>query len=372
MIPLRPQPLSDRDSAVDGLRALALLAVVAVNWMGYASLPEAGPLGLAQPADSWLAQLSLALAAVLLAGKGITLLAFLFGYSQGLSRRVRGLEAMPHRRRRMRRLLALGLLHGVFIYMGDILTVYAISGLLMLHWSALRLRQLRRRLLLLLTLELLLSLAIAVWLLQGGLVEKTPEVRSLAQSSAWWDWTRLNGGSFVAGALAHLLLALPFFMSMMTAGLMAARLRLFSHRRWRVNLQRWASRWLWPGLVLNLVWGLTLWQALQSQNERLEQLCWSIYVWLALALLAGAVPRLVLAAQRGSRLMLQLAPAGRHTLSIYIGSSLLSLLLLSGVGLSLPLGTAALMGLSLLYWGLWISWAPRIKGRLPLEAWLSR
>ncbi|MBB4845324.1 uncharacterized protein HNP55_003871 [Paucibacter oligotrophus] len=363
-----------RESVVDGLRALALLAVIAVNWMGYASLPEAGPLGAALPASSWLAQASLALVAALLAGKGITLLAFLFGYGQGLSRRARGQAALPHRRRRMQRLLLLGLLHGVFIYMGDILTLYAISGLLMLAWSDLRLRQLWRRLIVLLALELLLSLAIAVWLLQGGWVEKSAEFRSLAQASGWWDWIRLNGGSFLAGALGQLLLALPFFMGMMTAGLMAARLRLFSHRRWRGRLQRWASTCFWPGLVLNLVWGLSLWQALRSQNERLEQLCWTIYIWLALSLLVGLVPRLVLAAQGGARFMQYLAPAGRHTLSIYIGSSLLSLLLLSGVGLGLGLswGTATLLGLSLLYWGLWMGVAPRIKFRLPLEAWLSR
>lgn len=361
-----------RELAVDGLRALALLAVIAVNWVGYTSLPEAGPLGPAQAASSWLAQLSLALVAVLLAGKGISLLAFLFGYSQGLSRRARGRDALAHRRLRMRRLLALGLLHGVFIYMGDVLTLYAISGLLILSWSGLRLRQLWRRMMMLLGLELLLSLAIAVWLLQGGWVEKSAELRSLAQATTWWGWIRLNGGNFIAGVLGQLLLALPFFTGLMTAGLIAARLRLFSHRRWRASLQRWASRWLWPGLVLNLVWGLTLWQALRSQNERLEQLCWSVYIWFALALLAGLVPRLVLAAQRGSRLVLQLAPAGPHTLSIYIGSSLLSLLLFSGLGLALPFGTAALLGLSLLYWSLWISWAPRIKIRLPLEAWLSR
>lgn len=369
-LPAVPAPA--RELAVDGLRALALLAVVAVNWAGYASLPETGPLGAAQPTGSWLAQASLILIAVLLAGKGITLLAFLFGYSQGMSRRVRGRDALQHRRRRMRRLLALGLLHGVFIYMGDILTLYAVSGLLMLRWSGLSLRQLWRRLILLLSLELLLSLAIGVWLLQGGLVEKSADARSLAQASGWWDWTRLNGGSFVAGTLGQVLLALPFFMGMMTAGLMAARLRLFSHRRWRASLQRWANRWLWFGLALNLFWGVTLWHALRNQNERLEQLCWTIYIWLALSLLAGLVPTLVLAAQRGSRLMHWLAPAGHHTLSIYIGSSILSLLVLSGAGLSLPLGTAALLGFGLLYWGLWIRWSPRIKGRLPLEDWLSR
>ena len=40
MSPARPP---QRVAAVDALRALALLPVVAVNWVGYPALPDAGP-----------------------------------------------------------------------------------------------------------------------------------------------------------------------------------------------------------------------------------------------------------------------------------------------------------------------------------------
>jgi uncharacterized protein len=358
--------------AVDALRALALLPVVAVNWVGYAWLPDAGPLGAATPAGSWLAQGWLIAVATLLAGKGVTLLAFLFGYSQGLSRQSRGLGASAVRRRRMGRLLVLGLVHGLLIYAGDILTLYAACGLLMLSWSGLRLRQLRRRFIVLLAIELVLIMLIAPWLIQVAAEEPRSVSASLATRAGWPDWLALNVWGFVTNLMSMLLLGFLLPLGLMTAGLLAARLRLFSHPRWRPTLQRCARRWLWPGLALNLAWGLLLWHGLRTAQPGWADVAYAFSMYVAMPLLLGLVPWLVLAAQRGAAVTQRLAMAGRHTLSLYIGSSLLSLAVLSGVGLALPLGTAALGLLALLYWGAWLFLAPRWQARLPLEAWLSR
>lgn len=361
-----------REVAVDALRALALLPVVAVNWVGYAFLPDAGPLGAAAPADSWLAQGWLIAVATLLAGKGITLLAFLFGYSQGLSRQSRGLQARAVRRRRMGRLLLLGLVHGLLIYAGDILTLYAACGLLMLNWSGLHLRQLRRRLIALLAVELVFLVLIAPWMMHLAAEEPQDVSASLATPTSWLGWLALNSWRFFINQMSMLLLGFLLPLGLMTAGLMAARLRLFSHRRWRPALQRWARCWLWPGLVLNLAWGLLLWHGLRTAKPGWADVAYAFSMYVAVPLLLGLVPWWVLAAQRRAAAMERLALAGRHTLSLYIGSSLLSLALLSGVGLALPLGTAALCMLALLYWGAWVAVVPRLRGRLPLEAWLSR
>lgn len=370
MTDARRQP--PRDLAVDALRALALLPVVAVNWVGYATLPDAGPLGAATPADSWLAQGWLIAIATLLAGKGITLLAFLFGYSQGLSRQARGDQADAVRRRRMRRLLLLGLVHGLLIYAGDILTLYAACGLLMLSWSGLRLRQLRRRFLVLLAVELALLVLVAPWMIHLAADEPRAVAASLATPIGWAGWLALNGWGFFLNLLGMLLLGFLLPLGLMTAGLFAARLRLFSHPRWQPALQRCARRWLWPGLALNLAWGLTLWHGLRTAAPGWADVAYAFSMYVAMPLLAGLVPWLVLVAQRRAVAMQRLAPAGRHTLSLYIGSSLLSLGVLSGVGLALPLGTSALAMVALLYWGLWVVLAPRWRGRLPLESWLSR
>ena len=370
MTDARRQP--PRDLAVDALRALALLPVVAVNWVGYASLPNAGPLGAATPADSWLAQGGLIVVATLLAGKGITLLAFLFGYSQGLSRRARGTQAAAVRRRRMGRLLLLGLVHGLLVYAGDILTLYAACGLMMLNWSRLPLRRLRRRFIVLMAVELVLLALIAPWVIDLARSEPAAALASLATPNDWPGWLALNAWGFFVNQMSMLLLGFLLPLGLMTAGLMAARLRLFSHPRWRPLLQRCARRWLWRGLALNLAWALALWHGLRTAAPGWADFTYAFSMYVAMPLLVGLVPWLVLVAQRRAAAMERLASAGRHTLSLYIGSSLLSLALLSGVGLALPLGTAALGMLALLYWGAWVALAPRWRGRLPLESWLSR
>jgi uncharacterized protein len=158
----------------------------------------------------------------------------------------------------------------------------------------------------------------------------------------------------------------------MTAGLLAARLRLFSHPRWRPLLQRCARRWLWPGLLLNAAWATGLWWGYHGGSPGNAELLYGFGMFVAMPLLIGVVPRLVLAAQQLSGLTPLLTRAGRHTLSFYIGSSLLSVAVFSGVGLAWLPGTVGLVALALLYWGSCVLLSARWQGRLPLEAWLSR
>ena len=365
----RPPP---HEAAVDGLRALALLPVVAVNWVGYAALPDAGPLAAAQPGGSWWAEGWLFAVAAMLAGKGIALLTFLFGYGQGLSQRARGAQASRTRRRRMGRLLLLGLAHGLFIYAGDILTLYAACGWLMLGWSRLRLRQLLRRAVILFAVHSLIVVIAVSWVLTHPDYQQERMFPSLAAPSHWPGWLATNAGGFAIGQLNVLLAGLFLPLALMTAGLVAARLRLFSHPRWRSLLARFARRWFWPGLVANLAWGLALCLALAARRDNWAIAAYAINGHVAPLWLLGLVPWLVLAAQRRVDMMSRLALLGRHTLSLYIGSSLLSLAVLSGAGLALPLRTAPLALLALLYWVMWLVLAQRLRGRLPLERWLSR
>ena len=123
----------------DQLRGLALLGIVFVN-MPYLALTHGGltPAAVvASPLDQILAFLIVALAQ----GKFYLLFSFLFGYSLTLllkSRRpTSGVSGLRRYRRRLLGLGVLGLLHAVFLFIGDILLSYALLGLI-LGWFALR------------------------------------------------------------------------------------------------------------------------------------------------------------------------------------------------------------------------------------------
>lgn len=358
-----------RIAVVDALRALALFPVVAVNWTGYSALPDIGPLAPPVPAGAWGAELLDWFLHALVAGKGIMLLAFLFGYGQALSHRHRA-AAREHRSLRMRRLLLLGVLHGTLLYMGDILTTYALCGLLMLGWMGYRMPGLRRLLWLMVALNLVV-IALSLWLY--SLATAGQAAVPLATPDTWLGWTLRNAGHYLSGTFAFVLVGLPLPLLAMTAGLMAGRLRLFSHPRWHAALRHWSRRWLLPALLLNIAFATLLWPGLREGDLSASNAFAIWYLYPTLLLLSAAVPALVLKMSQDTRWLNWLAPLGRATLTLYLGSSVLSWALFSGAGLSWQPGTVVVTVLALLYWGGGLCLA-RVLGprRLPLEAWLSR
>ncbi|MDH0867629.1 DUF418 domain-containing protein [Mitsuaria sp. GD03876] len=366
MSPARPP---QRVAAVDALRALALLPVVAINWVGYPALPDGGPLSPPAPADSAVALVLSWCLHALVAGKGIAMLAFLFGYSQGLSQS-RGVEALAKRRRRLGKLLVLGLLHGTLLYMGDILTLYAVAGSVLAMWAGYSMTRLKLRLRVLVGLELAV---IALTVVLSTMPLSNEASVPLSTPASWGLWTLRNASHFLATTITFVLLGLPVPLFLMTAGLMAARLRLFSHPRWEPALRRWSRRWLWPAVAVNVAFGSLLWPGLRDGDAALTSRFAIFYLYPTMLLLSAAVPALVLWLRRDPRWLGLLAPLGRHTLTLYLFSSVLSFVLFGGVGLAWQPGTAVAAGLALAYWigGLLVAQAlgPR---RLPLERWLSR
>ena len=122
-------PPSARQPLPDALRALALLGVLVVNGAGYLVAPWGPLLGERSPAGSALALAVQAAQAAFLQGKAYPALAFLFGMGLWLAQRGRPVAVARQRGvARQKRLLLLGVLHGVLIYFGDILTMYALVG----------------------------------------------------------------------------------------------------------------------------------------------------------------------------------------------------------------------------------------------------
>ncbi len=343
--------MKPRAVGVDVLRAVALLAVVIVNVAGYRALPDAGPLPALGPGDGAAAFALTALVATLLQGKGVALLTFLFGYSLALGR-------TTHARSRLNRLLAIGLLHGFALYCGDILSFYALCGLAVLRHRRSRLRSLCRRIWVWGLLgSLLTGLLVALLPDLGGPSETTELALVDAQTlQAWWVGN--------ASAYGVQLLALPLYFllgyPLLLAGLLAGRLQLLQHRRWRPLWQRALRRWGLPLLLVNLVYGLAYAQALQD-GDALPVVV-GLSHWVGVLSLIGLIPWVLL---RDWPAWLQ--RAGRNTLSPYLVSSVAAVAL----GMLWQPGLAAAYGFALWVWLLLSAWGASAE-RLPLEAWLAR
>lgn len=368
-------PRRGREPLPDALRALALIGVLVVNAAGYQTAPW-GPL-LGQPAasDSAAAWVVHGLIAFLFQGKAYPLLAFLFGIGLVLASRGRG-GSKARSATRLRRLLQLGVLHGVLLYFGDILTLYALSGMLVLrhvHEPFSRLRpRLRRALVWAVGATLGYALVSSVWLESAHAYASEP---TLGGAQTWGEFLITNASAYAAVQMGALLLFLPVVRLLMLAGIAAGRLRLLSHPRWRRALELVTRRLLWPALAVNaayalfVTWAVAVDSALYAALSALSPL---IGTPLSMALGAWAAGT----QRRGScAWCTALAPLGQRTLSLYIGHSILCALLFSGAGWGWRAGGVELLHFSLLLWvTAWALslWAATRGWRGPLEAWMAR
>lgn len=376
-----PQP-PHRQSLPDALRALALLAVLAVNATGYANAPWGALLGEPLPADSGAARAWQGLVAALLQGKGWPMLAFVFGMSLALAMGRAGpagaLAARLQAIRRQKRLLALGVLHGVLLYFGDILTLYAVLGWLLLRsqptrpepWRVFRPR-LRRAALW--ALAAVLVGGVLAWRFDArwGSAADASEPR-LVHASHYLEFITINAGAYAWGQVGVLLLGWQVARLCLLCGMASVRLRLLTHPRWRPALSSWVKAAAPVLLVAAVVYGLAVarlprGQLLPTWADTLGQLSGPPTAALAVAALA-------LASVGGqARWCAWLAPLGRCTLSVYIGHSALCLFLFTPLGLGLVLSTLQIAGFWLGLWLLALAAAHATGSRRwPLEAWLAR
>ena len=119
MSTLQPVAPKRRSLTLDALRGFALLGVLVVNLLQAYSVTESA-------ADRTTALLIQALAE----GTFYPIFSFLFGLGFALQLH-KGEDALPLFRQRLGILLVIGLVHGVLIWYGDILTLYALLGFLL-------------------------------------------------------------------------------------------------------------------------------------------------------------------------------------------------------------------------------------------------
>lgn len=357
----------ERIKDVDALRGFALLGIFLVNILIFADPynvvgghPDQGAL---DSAGGWLV-------AAFFAGKFYVIFSFLFGYSFTLQLRSARTGAKARILRRLAGLFVLGLLHGLFLFAGDILMTYALMGLVLFFardtaprkvvvigawlwavWSA-----------------LLLSIAALTYFepsTRAELVEDIPEMISAYRGDAR-SVINENAHQLLIYLLPSVLFIGGLLAGAFLMGLAAGKLRLLAqpvdprHRSRLVKI-----------MIIGLVFGLPGAIASATAQQAGQDDAWSDLAGIFGLVTAPALSAtyvcgmlLLLHGKYGTRIANALAPAGRMSLTNYLGQSVVMALVFTAYGFGLygRVGVATLIAGAVAFYVL----------QLVVSAWLMR
>jgi uncharacterized protein len=376
--------ISQRDSFPDILRGFALLGIAMVNiqFFSISTFNGAESLDLMDPQNASVAFL----VAALFQAKFYLLFSFLFGYSAHYV--LKGEKS--NRRRWIARsvgLVLLGLLHLTFFFHGDILFLYGMFALLLtfLYFRKEKTLKVWAWVIYSITVVLFMGISLLVYLAEVVLVTKGKSFPS--QETIGFLDVALKSGGFLDIAAARfefwLLAAGPAFLLQGSLVFVAFIVGVLVARRGGLAAS------LKPELMKKFaIWGLTLGLGLQLlsayifiSNEQAESYSLGLYLtamainFLTAPLMsAGLVGALWLLSQRWKLSLL--SAAGRHSLSIYLGQSLVFSTLFSAWGFGL-FQELSLLSVVLIAAATWLALALlaqlnlRFRTRGPMEALLS-
>ena len=374
---LAPVAAEERIDVLDILRGFALFGVLVANvaWFfsGFGDLSAEDVQRL--PAVVF-DPVVLELEQFFVVNKFITIFSFLFGAGFALQMRRAEEQGAPVRRlyvRRMLWLLAFGVLHGILVYYGDILHLYALLGLLLIGWVA---RSDRALIGWGLAFAIVLPVALRALLwglpsLTGGAVD--PE----AAFEARWDAARAQHAAFAQGSYADVVRANAADLRAWLTTDHALTTGLASFGKFLLGF--WAGR---SGILVRassaravdqdsavllvrraMGWGVGIGVAcegvllMDAAFPALDTETWGVRVvetalWHTgvLALAIAYVSAIVLLVRRPdwNRTLLVLAPVGRMALTNYLAQSVVCIFIFYGIGLGAygRVGPTAALGIS--------------------------
>ncbi|CAN7277806.1 MULTISPECIES: DUF418 domain-containing protein [Ensifer] len=333
----------DRIDGVDALRGFALLGILLVNIMAFASAFY----GLELPDPSFDTGLDRAVhfaVALFFEMKFYLLFSFLFGYSFTLQMRSAekaGDAFVPRLLRRQAGLWLIGLTHAVLLFHGDILTTYAVLGIALMMLRTRSDASLWRlaRLLVISTALAWFALGVAA-VLEPPVLERYAIIAAAAATEAAFrgDWQSIIGQHLTELSSVWVILGLlqaPSALAMFLVGLIAGRRQILSRPQENRALFRWLVR---LGLFVGLP-GAVIYAYTSVQMADSPQAITGLAVGLLTApFLTGAyvgAMMLFLDSAAGRWLRNLLAPAGRTALSNYLLQSLICALIFHGYGFGL-------------------------------------
>ncbi len=367
----RPVGESERIHALDALRGIALLGILMVNMGSFKGLStlEMFPRieSLAQPAD----QIAFWLIQALFVAKFYPIFAFLFGLGFALQMgrlEARGLNPTEIMLRRLLVLLGFGALHGLFIWTGDVLLIYALSGMMLLLFRNLSPRALLYWVLGLWGVQSLCCVScsglVFVSAPFGGggtagsdfLASYIEQGRQAYATGSYWEAQKFR---FIEWLLmfTNAIFFAPNVLMMFLLGLYFGKVGVFERLHEYRRLMFWLGGvGLIVGLATNGLYATGLLNALRAENELLS------YAWLTLEVVFGPILALGYIGAFGwlwtaweglQRALSPVAAAGRMALTNYLTQSVVCTLLFYGYGMGLhgKVGIAQGVGLTVLVWG---------------------
>lgn len=351
---MQPVAAAERHAWLDALRGAALLGVLLVNlWVGFRVSLFQQILSLHTHAG-WANHATDIVLAWVFEFKAFTLFSFLFGMGVGLQAERAATQRHGAARflaRRFMVLLVIGLCHMLLIWNGDILTLYAVCGLLLIPFLALPSRWLAVTGLVAILLSPYLPFIDSLFPNEAALRAQAELATRVYAHGSWLEIAALRCNEAWHFIAPLLISALPRTFGLMLLGIAAWRGRL---------LQRPAARrrlllciLVIAGSLGALATTLELWakETRQPPPGALNWLYSYAVVLLAFAYAAGLL--LCFSATPPGRfewLTRLFAAAGRMTLSNYLAQSVIFSLLFYGFGFGLfgKLGSAvaALLGLA--------------------------
>lgn len=326
---------SSRDLFPDRLRGLALLGIVVVN----AAFLGINIDGYTQESIKGWQNIATMFGVITFAeGKFYLLFSFLFGYSASYLLKDNSKRNRTRYLRRLCGLLLIGLVHSILFFSGDILITYSVLGfgLLMLYGSSNRI--LKR------------------WVVTAGIVSVVVTtsliiLSSLDPESGSGTVTlqrALQDGTFGQAAEARLQTLPEFFLLLLGVqgpmafgafllGLLASRSRLFSQPL-QLHYKLWKSLAIWGwsvGLPIQVISAVL--QVVGTSQAELNTIFSLSGIALCLItapiLAAGYIGTIALVIVRLPNFLSIMEPAGKMSLTTYLGESVLLSFLFAGYGL---------------------------------------
>jgi uncharacterized protein len=365
---LQPTSLSERHSLLDVLRGFSLLGVLLANMVTHSQyffLSDAGKeaIGTASTDQyvSWVMHF-------LVEGKFYSLFSMLFGI--GFALQLKRSEELTsdfssRYRRRLLILFLLGLLHAVFLYVGDILTVYALVGLVLLLFRNVSDKTLVRGAIILLILPV-----IQYSIFLGAVLMSPPEPVTVSageapprffdqliiiyQTGTFWEIVQTNIGGLIFGRYPDLIFTGRFFrvLAMFLVGFFIARNKLFIN----VEANRpFIQKVLIMGALVGIPCNIAL--AMMMETDAYYELLPmgiiqpAVYAFgvPALCLFYAAGITLLYENQMCKKVLTVFAPVGQIALTNYLMQSLICVFIFAsyGLGLSAKLGPTKLTVIAL-------------------------